>query len=62
MTESNVQPGVLLPLSPDEVAFLLALLNFVRTGQEPLISWSTTMGDDLEAKLLRVHWPDDHVP
>jgi hypothetical protein len=53
MTESNVQPGVLLPLSPDEVAFLLAAIAYVRDDDyspHRLVEWLARM-NDLEAKL-----------
>jgi hypothetical protein len=52
MTERNVEPGVLLPLSPDEVAFLLALIDFVKGDGSPhrLVEWLAAI-DGLEAKL-----------
>jgi hypothetical protein len=64
VTESNVQPGVLLPLSTDEVAFLLAAIAYVRNDDyspHRLVEWLARM-NNLEAKLLRAHWPDGRIP
>jgi hypothetical protein len=64
MTERNVEPGVLLPLSPDEVAFLLALIDFVKDDGSPhrLVEWLAAM-DDLEAKLrVALELADGRIP